>query len=117
MVAISFLFASALSAQHVKTHYDRSTNFAKYKTYSWEQVKTSEPLDEDLVPSKIGTVSGLFFGLAFGLGGIGAALLGKLADHTSINFVHHVCALLPALGILTAFLPDLSASQRSKKSD
>jgi MFS transporter, FSR family, fosmidomycin resistance protein len=72
---------------------------------------------QDLVPSKIGTVSGLFFGLAFGLGGIGAALLGKLADHTSINFVYHVCSLLPALGILTAFLPDLSAGQTSKKSD
>ena len=64
---------------------------------------------QDLIPSKIGTVSGLFFGLAFGLGGIGAALLGKLADHTSINFVYHVCSFLPALGILTAFLPDLTA--------
>ena len=64
---------------------------------------------QDLIPSKIGTVSGLFFGLAFGLGGVGAALLGKLADHTSINFVYHVCSFLPALGILTAFLPDLTA--------
>ena len=64
---------------------------------------------QDLIPSKIGTVSGLFFGLAFGLGGIGAALLGKLADHTSINFVYHVCSFLPALGIFTAFLPDLAA--------
>jgi MFS transporter, FSR family, fosmidomycin resistance protein len=72
---------------------------------------------QDLVPSKIGTVSGLFFGLAFGLGGIGAALLGKLADHTSINFVYHVCSLLPALGILTAFLPDISTGQRTKKPD
>jgi MFS transporter, FSR family, fosmidomycin resistance protein len=63
---------------------------------------------QDLIPSKIGTVSGLFFGLAFGLGGIGAALLGKLADHTSINFVYHVCSFLPALGILTAFLPNLT---------
>ena len=66
---------------------------------------------QDLIPSKIGTVSGLFFGLAFGLGGIGAALLGKLADHTSINFVYHVCSFLPALGILTAFLPDLTAGR------
>jgi FSR family fosmidomycin resistance protein-like MFS transporter len=64
---------------------------------------------QDLIPTKIGTVSGLFFGLAFGLGGIGAALLGKLADHTSINFVYHVCSFLPALGVLTAFLPDLRA--------
>jgi FSR family fosmidomycin resistance protein-like MFS transporter len=63
---------------------------------------------QDLIPTKIGTVSGLFFGLAFGLGGIGAALLGKLADYTSINFVYHVCSFLPAVGILTAFLPDLA---------
>jgi MFS transporter, FSR family, fosmidomycin resistance protein len=65
-------------------------------------------------------VSGLFFGLAFGMGGIGAALLGKLADLTSINYVYHVCAFLPAIGILTAFLPNLepaksrtSASQKT----
>jgi FSR family fosmidomycin resistance protein-like MFS transporter len=72
---------------------------------------------QDLIPTKIGTVSGLFFGLAFGLGGIGAALLGKLADHTSINFVYQVCSFLPALGILTAFLPDLTATKRSGNSD
>jgi MFS transporter, FSR family, fosmidomycin resistance protein len=66
---------------------------------------------QDLIPAKIGTVSGLFFGLAFGLGGIGAALLGKLADHTSINFVYHVCSLLPAVGILTALLPDLTPAR------
>ena len=66
---------------------------------------------QDLIPTKIGTVSGLFFGLAFGLGGIGAALLGKLADHTSINFVYHLCSFLPAVGILTAFLPNLSAKK------
>ena len=69
---------------------------------------------QDLIPTKIGTVSGLFFGLAFGLGGVGAALLGKLADHTSINFVYHVCSFLPALGILTAFLPDLAARRGGK---
>ena len=63
---------------------------------------------QELVPGKVGTVSGFFFGLAFGLGGIGAALLGKLADATSIRFVYHVCSFLPAVGILTAFLPDLS---------
>ncbi len=52
-------------------------------------------------------ISGLFFGFAFGMGGIGAAILGKLADLTSITVVYHVCAFLPAIGILTAFLPDL----------
>jgi FSR family fosmidomycin resistance protein-like MFS transporter len=62
---------------------------------------------QDLIPGKVGMVSGLFFGLAFGMGGVGAALLGKLADRTSIDFVYHVCAYLPAIGLLTAFLPDL----------
>jgi MFS transporter, FSR family, fosmidomycin resistance protein len=62
---------------------------------------------QELVPGKIGTISGLFFGVAFGMGGIGAALLGRLADHTSIEFVYHVCAFLPAIGLLTAFLPNL----------
>ena len=55
----------------------------------------------------VGMISGLFFGLAFGMGGIGAAVLGKLADATSIGFVYRVCAFLPAVGILTALLPNL----------
>jgi MFS transporter, FSR family, fosmidomycin resistance protein len=67
---------------------------------------------QELVPTKVGTISGTFFGLAFGLGGIGAALLGKLADATSIGFVYHVCSFLPAVGILTAFLPDLSPGKQ-----
>lgn len=67
---------------------------------------------QELVPGKIGTVSGFFFGLAFGLGGIGAALLGKLADATSIGFVYHVCSFLPAVGVLTVFLPDVEPAVR-----
>jgi MFS transporter, FSR family, fosmidomycin resistance protein len=62
---------------------------------------------QELLPGKVGMISGLFFGLAFGTGGIGAALLGQLADHTSINFVYTVCSFLPLLGLLTAFLPNL----------
>jgi len=62
---------------------------------------------QDLVPGKVGTISGLFFGLAFGTGGIGAALLGQLADATSIAFVYRVCSFLPVIGLLTAFLPNL----------
>jgi FSR family fosmidomycin resistance protein-like MFS transporter len=62
---------------------------------------------QELLPGKVGLVSGLFFGFAFGMGGIGSALLGNLADHTSINFVYQVCAFLPLIGLLTAFLPDL----------
>lgn len=60
---------------------------------------------QELVPGKVGAVSGLFFGLAFGMGGIAAAALGELADLTSIEFVYEVCAFLPAIGLLTAFLP------------
>ncbi len=67
---------------------------------------------QELVPGKVGTISGLYFGLAFGLGGIGAALLGKLADATSIGFVYHVCSFLPAVGILTVFLPDIEPARR-----
>ncbi len=67
---------------------------------------------QELVPGKIGLISGLFFGLAFGLGGLGAAGLGKLADATSIEVVYRVCAFLPAIGLLTAFLPDLDRARR-----
>jgi MFS transporter, FSR family, fosmidomycin resistance protein len=62
---------------------------------------------QELVPGKVGTIAGLFFGLAFGIGGLGAAALGVLADATSLMFVFQLCAWLPALGLLTAFLPDL----------
>jgi FSR family fosmidomycin resistance protein-like MFS transporter len=55
----------------------------------------------------VGLVAGLFFGFAFGIGGLGAAALGKLADVTSIVFVFQLCAFLPALGLLTALLPDI----------
>ena len=69
---------------------------------------------QELLPGKVGMVAGLFFGLAFGMGGIGAAVLGKLADAQSINFVYRVCAFLPLLGLLTVFLPDLGRSPRMK---
>ncbi len=62
---------------------------------------------QELIPGKVGLVSGLFFGFAFGMGGIGAAALGELADRTSITFVFQVCAFLPVIGLLTAFLPNV----------
>lgn len=62
---------------------------------------------QELLPGRVGVVSGLFFGFAFGMGGIGAAVLGLLADSTSIGFVYKVCAFLPAIGLLAAFLPNL----------
>jgi FSR family fosmidomycin resistance protein-like MFS transporter len=62
---------------------------------------------QELVPGKVGMISGMFFGFAFGMGGLGAALLGQLADHTSIETVYRVCAFLPAIGLLTVFLPNL----------
>jgi MFS transporter, FSR family, fosmidomycin resistance protein len=62
---------------------------------------------QELVPGKVGLIAGLFFGLAFGMGGIGSAVLGKLADLTSITYVFQVCSFLPLIGILTWFLPDV----------
>ncbi len=70
---------------------------------------------QDLIPGKVGMISGLFFGLAFGMGGVGAALLGELADRTSIDFVYHVCAFLPVIGLLTAFLPNLEKGRMKEK--
>jgi FSR family fosmidomycin resistance protein-like MFS transporter len=61
----------------------------------------------DLIPGKVGTIAGLFFGFAFGLGGLGSAILGNLADHTSIEFVFRVCAFLPLIGLVTVFLPNV----------
>jgi FSR family fosmidomycin resistance protein-like MFS transporter len=60
---------------------------------------------QELMPGNVGLISGIFFGFAFGMGGIGAAVLGKVADMTSITFVYHVCSFLPAIGLLAAFLP------------
>lgn len=62
---------------------------------------------QELMPGKVGMVSGLFFGFAFGMGGLGSALLGMLADATSIYFVFHICAYLPLIGMITWFLPNL----------
>jgi FSR family fosmidomycin resistance protein-like MFS transporter len=62
---------------------------------------------QELVPHRFGMISGVFFGVAFGIGGLGAAALGRLADYTSIAFVYQVCAFLPAIGLLAAFLPNI----------
>jgi FSR family fosmidomycin resistance protein-like MFS transporter len=62
---------------------------------------------QELLPGRVGMISGLFFGLSFGMGGLGAAVLGALADRTSIDFVYSVCSFLPAFGLLAVFLPDL----------
>jgi FSR family fosmidomycin resistance protein-like MFS transporter len=67
---------------------------------------------QELVPGKTGTIAGLFFGLSFGMGGLGAALFGKLADVTSIGYVYHVCSFLPAIGLLAAFLPQVGREGR-----
>ncbi|MDA8091091.1 MAG: MFS transporter [Nitrospiraceae bacterium] len=71
---------------------------------------------QELIPGKVGTISGFFFGFAFGMGGIGAAVLGRLADRHGIVFVYQICSYLPLLGILTAFLPDLRRGIRRKES-
>lgn len=61
----------------------------------------------DLIPGKVGMIAGLFFGFAFGMGGIGSAVLGWLADRTSIEYVFSICAFLPLIGIVTGFLPNI----------
>ncbi|MBS0558138.1 MAG: MFS transporter [Proteobacteria bacterium] len=66
---------------------------------------------QELLPGKIGTISGMFFGFAFGMGGLGAALLGELADHRGIEYVYGLCAWLPAIGLLAVFLPNLRQRQ------
>jgi FSR family fosmidomycin resistance protein-like MFS transporter len=68
---------------------------------------------QELLPGRVGLISGVFFGLAFGIAGIGAAVLGRLADTYGIEAVYRICAFLPAIGILTALLPDLEVRSRS----
>lgn len=70
---------------------------------------------QELIPGKIGMISGLFFGFAFGMGGIGSALLGNLADATSIIYVFHVCSFLPLIGIITGFLPNIEGTKKRLK--
>ena len=62
---------------------------------------------QELIPSRVGLISGIFFGFAFGMGGIGSALLGRLADHAGIDYVYHICSFLPLIGLLTVFLPEV----------
>ena len=68
---------------------------------------------QELIPGKVGAVSGLFFGFAFGMGGLGAAALGILADVTSIDYVYSVCAFLPLLGVVAVLLPDVRKSSHA----
>jgi MFS transporter, FSR family, fosmidomycin resistance protein len=70
---------------------------------------------QELVPGRVGMVSGLFFGFAFGTAGIGAALLGDLADRTGIDLVYRLCSYLPALGLLTALLPDIEVGAQRRE--
>lgn len=69
---------------------------------------------QELVPGKVGMISGIFFGFAFGMAGVGSALLGRLADHTSIAHVFYLCSFLPLLGLLTAFLPNIEPPRRHR---
>jgi FSR family fosmidomycin resistance protein-like MFS transporter len=69
---------------------------------------------QELLPGKVGMISGLFFGFAFGMGGLGSALLGILADHKGIIFVYQVCAFLPLIGLLTGFLPNIGGRRLVK---
>jgi FSR family fosmidomycin resistance protein-like MFS transporter len=66
---------------------------------------------QELLPGKVGMISGLFYGFSFGMGGLGAAVLGALADATSIEYVYKVCAFLPLIGLLTVFLPNFQSKK------
>jgi FSR family fosmidomycin resistance protein-like MFS transporter len=68
---------------------------------------------QELIPGRVGMISGLFFGFAFGMGGIGAAVLGRVADAHGIDYVYSLCAYLPLIGVLAVFLPDLEKRQRA----
>jgi FSR family fosmidomycin resistance protein-like MFS transporter len=70
---------------------------------------------QELVPGRVGLISGVFFGFAFGMGGLGAAVLGELADGIGIESVYRLCAFLPAIGLLTAFLPDIERPRRAAR--
>ena len=69
---------------------------------------------QELIPGRVGMVSGLFFGFAFGMGGIGAAVLGHVADARGIDFVYHLCAFLPLIGVITVLLPNLEPRRLAK---
>ena len=69
---------------------------------------------QELLPGRVGMIAGLFFGFAFGLGGLGAAVLGEIADWTSISFVYEVCSYLPLIGLVAWFLPNIEGSYRRK---
>ena len=64
-----------------------------------------------LVPGRVGLMAGMFFGFSFGLGGLGAAVLGEIADWTSIDTVYRLCSFLPLIGLLTAFLPNIERTR------
>ena len=70
---------------------------------------------QELVPGRVGMIAGIFFGVAFGMGGLGAAVLGVLADATSIDFVFRLCAFLPLMGLLTIFLPNLDRKRQGAR--
>jgi len=67
---------------------------------------------QELIPGHVGMVAGLFFGLSFGMGGLGAAVLGKIADSHGIVFVYHICSFLPLLGLAAVFLPNIREEKR-----
>jgi len=66
----------------------------------------------ELVPGKVGMIAGLFFGFAFGMGGLGSAILGKIADNNSIEYVFKICAFLPLIGVITGFLPNIEGKKK-----
>jgi FSR family fosmidomycin resistance protein-like MFS transporter len=71
---------------------------------------------QELVPGRVGLISGLFFGLAFGMGGLGAAAIGVIADHYGIVVTYRLCSILPAIGLLAMFLPHIQVPRMAQDS-
>jgi FSR family fosmidomycin resistance protein-like MFS transporter len=69
---------------------------------------------QELIPGKFGMISGLFYGFSFGMGGLGAAVLGNVADHWGINSVYEICSFLPLLGLFAVFLPNIKTNTIKK---
>lgn len=106
------LFYPRCSPLHTRTAVPQSVLDARHSRYHRFYHRIGLFCPTDLKPDKVGMISGIFFGLMFGLGGIGSAFFGWLADETSIEFIFKVSTLLPLLGIIAGFLPNIKPSNR-----
>ena len=114
-----FFYLASISSYlifYLMQHYGIGTQEAQYHLFYFLFAVAAAMVvyAQELMPGKVGTVSGLFFGLAFGLAGIGAAVLGTLADRWGIETVYALCSFLPLIGLLAVFLPDLRSGAAAR---